>query len=194
MIVVCPVCSCKYFVLASAVGRGKLVRCAMCGSTWQQSAESEVQRRGRTLDLVRWIVFWFVVFITIFSLFFASPAVLKIWPAAATFYEALGIQKYSKKAFIVQDLSNFFVLKDSTLYMGLRGELVNSSDSVKIISGVVISLREDSGEKKGIGYRKVWTHNLSCKKLLPNQKIVFETELQSVPYSNLICDITLDAL
>ena len=78
--------------------------------------------------------------------------------------------------------------------MGLKGELINISDSVQILQSITISLKNDETVKNDSSYKKIWTHNLTYKKLLPNQKVTFETELQSVPYNNLICDITLDTL
>jgi predicted Zn finger-like uncharacterized protein len=195
MIVVCPTCSCRYSVQADAIGREKLVRCTMCGTTWQQSIGDELAaRKQRVLDLTKWTFFWFVVFVTIFSLFFAKNAVVKIWPHASDFYELIGMQTDSKKAFVIKNISNFFVVKNDTLYMGLKGDLVNISDEVQILPSITISLRDDENVKKDSRYKKIWTHNLTYKKLLPNQKVVFETELQSVPYNNLICDITLDVL
>jgi hypothetical protein len=167
----------------------------MCGAIWQQSAYDEsIERKQRVLDLIKWTFFWFIVFVTIFSLFFAKNAVMQFWPHASDFYEFVGAQNESKGAFAVQNMSNFFVVKDDTLYMGLKGELVNTSNEVRTIPSITISLRDEEGTEKTSRYRKMWTHNLTYKKLLPNQKIVFETELQSVPRNNLICDIKLDVL
>jgi hypothetical protein len=182
-------------VQADVLGRGKLVRCAMCGATWQQSAVDESGTgRQRVLDLIKWTFFWFAVFVSIFSLFFARNAVVKIWPHVADFYEFVGVQNESKGAFSIQNMSNFFIMKDDTLYMGLKGELVNISDEVQTVPGITISLRNEENSENCPRYRKMWSHNLTYKKLLPNQKIVFETELQSVPHNNLICDIKLDIL
>jgi predicted Zn finger-like uncharacterized protein len=196
MIVVCPACSCKYVVQAEAVGREKLVRCTMCGATWQQlsSGEEVDERRRRAWDLTKWFFFWFTVFVTIFSLFFAKNAVVKVWPSSVVFYEALGMQNSPRRSFVIQNLSNFFVVKSNTLYMGLKGELINISDDVQVLPSITISLKNDESSKPNSSYKKIWTHNLTYKKLLPNQKVVFETELHSVPYNNLICDITLDTL
>jgi hypothetical protein len=167
----------------------------MCGATWQQSATDELsEKRQHVFYLIKWTFFWFTVFVTIFSLFFAQNAVIKIWPPIISFYEALGIQNGARKAFVIQNLSNFFVSKGGTLYMGLKGELVNISSKVKTIPSITISLSDDENVKKDFKYKKIWTHNLTYEKLLPNQKVVFETELQSVPYNNLICDIKLDTL
>jgi hypothetical protein len=165
----------------------------MCGATWQQSVDNEEKRR-HFFDLAKWTFFWFVVFITISTLFFAKNDVMKTWPSSAIFYEAIGMQTNSRKTFVIQNLSNFFVMKNNTLYMGLKGELINLSNEVKVLPSITISLKDDEYVQKDSSYRKIWTHNLSYKKLLPNQKIMFETELQSVPCNNLICDIALDAL
>jgi predicted Zn finger-like uncharacterized protein len=193
MIVVCPSCFCKYFVQTNAIAKEKLVRCAMCGTTWQLSPHDEsAEKRRRVFDIIKWTFFWFVVFVTVFSLFFAPGSVIKMWPSAADFYRAIGIYEGFGKALVIQNLSNFFVMRSNVLYMGLKGELVNASDSVKSLASITISLKDD--DDKNSRYKKEWTHNLTYKKLLPNQKVIFETELQSVPYNNLICDIKLDSL
>jgi hypothetical protein len=85
------------------------------------------------------------------------------------------------------------VRKSDKLYMGLKGELINVSNDVQIMPSLVISLKSDDQTSKA-PYRKVWTHDLMYNKLLPNQKVLFETELQSVPCNNLICDIKMDVL
>ncbi|MDR2158399.1 MAG: zinc-ribbon domain-containing protein [Holosporaceae bacterium] len=196
MIVVCPSCFCKYSVQADSIGQEKLVRCAMCGATWRQSTlDGSTEKKQHAQDLIKWTFFWFMVFVTIFSLFFAKNAVMKIWPSISSFYEMAGLQnEYGGKAFVIQNLSNFFVIKNDALYMGLKGELLNVSNEVQSIPSIIISLKDDENVKKDSHYKKIWNHNPTYKKLLPNQKVVFETELQSVPYNNLICDIKLDVL
>jgi hypothetical protein len=182
-------------VQTDAIAKEKLVRCAMCGATWQPSPYDEsMEKRRRVFNIIKWTFFWFVVFVTIFSLFFAPGFVIKTWPSIADFYKVIGIYEGSGKSLIVQNLSNFFVTRNNILYMGLKGELVNTSDSVKSLASITISLKDDDDANKSSRYRKEWTHNLTYKKLLPNQKVVFETELQSVPRNNLICDIKLDSL
>ena len=195
MIVTCPMCQSKYSVQIEAIGNGKFVRCAMCGATWQQAPVNRMcERKQRVFDLIKWTCFWFAVFISVFSLFFAKNAVMKIWPASASFYETVGMIPKDKKAFVIQKVSNFFVRKDGKLYMGLRGEIVNVSEEVQPLAGITISLKNDEQAESGHEYKKMWTHNLAYKKFLPNQKVVFETELQSVPCNNLICDIELNVL
>jgi hypothetical protein len=165
----------------------------MCGATWQQSAGGEAEeKKRRFIYLTQWTFFWSIVFVSIFSLFFARNALVKIWPPIGDFYEAL--QGEPTKSFAIQNISNFFVVKKGGLYMGLKGELINVSDKARSLPSVTISLTDDENINKESPYQKVWTHNLTYEKLLPNQKVAFETELQKVPYNNLICDIKLDAL
>ena len=83
-----------------------------------------------------------------------------------------------------------FVSVSST--SGIKGELSNISDEVQMVPKLVIGLRDDNTSNPS--FRTSWTHRLNYKKLLPNQKIIFETDLKSVPYSNLICDIKLNTL
>lgn len=195
MIVTCPMCKSKYSVQIEAIGDGKFVRCSMCGATWQQTPVDAVcEKKRRVLYIIKWTCFWFAVFVSVFSLFFAKEAVLKIWPSSIAFYEKIGMVPANKKAFVIQKVSNFFVHKDGKLYMGLRGEITNVSDEVQPLAGITISLKNDEKVTNGTEYKKMWTHDLNCKKFLPNQKVAFETEPQSVPYNNLICDIELNVL
>jgi hypothetical protein len=166
--------------------------------TWQQAAldDGSSGKKRRALGLVKWTLFWFCVSIPVFSLFFAKNAMARVWPPIGDFYEAIGLHTDShRKAVVIQNVSNFFSHKNGKLYMGLRGELLNTSDEVLALPGIIISLQDDAAtveKKPGTRYRRIWTHNLMYKKLLPNQKVAFESELQSVPYNNLICDIRLD--
>jgi hypothetical protein len=104
----------------------------------------------------------------------------------------------ARKTLVIQNVSNFFVQNNKKLYMGLKGEIVNISNDVQILPSITVSLRDEElamADKLGRApYRKIWTHDMMYKKLLPNQKVIFETELQSVPYSNIICDLKLDIL
>ena len=203
MIVVCPTCRNKYSVHPEAIGDGKLVRCAMCGAMWQQAAIDEnSERKKYVIQLMKWIFFWFAVFVCLFSLFFAKSFMVKIWRPVSVFYDAFGISPTDqKKTFLIQNVVNFFVQKNDKLYMGIRGEVVNISSDVQTLPGFTISLTSDrandgnSDSKNNMRslYKKSWTHDMIYKKLLPNQKVVFETELQSVPLENLVCNITLDA-
>ncbi|MDR3180258.1 MAG: zinc-ribbon domain-containing protein [Holosporaceae bacterium] len=195
MVVTCPGCHCKYSVQPNVIGDSKMVRCALCSTTWQQDFvdESALNKKNH-VEHIKWILFWFTVFVSLFSLFFTKNIVIKIWPPAICFYDFFGIGPHdTKKMFAIQNVSNFFVRKNNKLYMGLKGELINVSNDVQIMPSLVISLKNDDQASK-VPYRKVWTHDLMYNKLLPNQKVLFETELQSVPYNDLICDIKLDVL
>lgn len=197
MIVTCPACRNKYSVQAEAIGDGKLVRCVICGATWQQTAVSGVgDDKFRVIETVKWTFFWSVVFISLFMLFFAKTTVTKVWTPAAGFYSLLeNKQAHEKKTFKMGNVSNFFVRKGGKLYMGLKGELVNTSDEVQILPSITIALRNEEKTAPGkFRFKKIWTHDMLYKKILPNQKVVFETELQSVPRNNLVCDIKLDVL
>lgn len=198
MIVTCPTCHNKYSVQSEAIGGGKLVRCAVCSTMWQHSVIDEsIEKKQHVTYLIKWTFFWFIVFVFLFSLFFAKNAMIKIWQPVSAFYDVLGINPINqKKTFTIQNISNFFVQKKDKLYMGLRGELINISDEVQLLPGLTISLRDDysAAKNKTTPYKKSWTHDMIYKKLLPNQKVMFETEIQSIPYNNLICDIKLDIL
>ena len=200
MIVMCPACRNKYSVQPEAIGDSKMVRCAVCSTTWHQSASDQIpESKNNVTHIIKWTFFWFAVFISLFSLFFAKNMMVRVWPPIVELYSVLGIdtENTAKKTIVIQNISNFFVQKGEKLYMGLKGELVNVSNEVQAVPSITISLKDDESivNKRGrLSYKKIWTHDLMYKKLLPNQKVVFETELQSVPYNNLVCDIKLDAM
>jgi hypothetical protein len=181
-----------------AIGNGKMVRCAICSITWQQAATDETaDRKSHVQHVIKWTFFWFTVFVSLFSLFFTKSIILQVWPPAVCFYDLVDISRQDiKRMLSIQNISNFFMQKNGKLYMGLRGELTNISGDVQVLPSLTISLRSDESDEKKtlVPYNKVWKHDLMYNKLLPNQKIVFETELQSVPYNNLICDIKLNVL
>ena len=199
MIVRCPACHNKYSVHQEAIGNGKLVRCAVCSTMWQQiTPDKAIERKKYIGYLIKWTFFWFVVSVSLFSLFYAKDAMIKIWRPVSVFYDALGINPIDqKKPFIIKNVVNFFVQKEGRLYMGIKGEVINISDKVQPLPSFTISLvsdRNNSEKSTRSPYKKIWTHDTIHKKLLPNQKIIFETELQSVPMENLICDISLDTM
>ncbi len=192
MIVVCPSCSSKYSVPADAIGAGKLVRCAVCGMTWQQ-CPVENKKSDEVSGLLKSTFYWFTVFITLFSILFAPKTVSKYWPASASFYKLIGIDKsMNQNAFSIKNVSNFFVKRNGRLYMGIKGELGNISNEVQMVPKLIINLKND--DSLNPEFQTSWTHELTYKKLLPNQKIIFETDLKNVPYTNLICDIKLNTL
>lgn len=192
MIVICPNCSSKYSVPADAIGVGKLVRCAMCGTTWQQTPIKK-KNSGDIHKLVESTFYWFVVFITLFSILFAPKTVSKYWPASTSFYKIIGLDKsLSKDAFSIKNVSNFFVNRNGQLYMGIKGKLCNVSNEVQMVPKLVIKLRGNNSRNSK--FEASWTHELTYKKLLPNQEIIFETDLKSVPRTNLVCDIKLNTL
>ena len=193
MIVVCPNCSCKYFVKPEILGKGKLVRCAMCGTTWQQLPLAEKSKRDEVIRMLKVTVFWFTVFITVFPLLFARQTVMKYWPASSSFYNYfLGRGPTGASIFSIKKVSSFFIKRDGKLYMGIKGEIENMSSEVQMIYGIHIDLREEN--MGADNFRASWTQKFSYDKLLPNQKIVFETDLKRVPYKNLICEIKLASL
>ncbi len=170
-----------------------MVRCAMCGTTWQQYPVKEKTSKN-TSDLLQSIFFWFIVFITVFSILFVPKTVSKYWPAAASFYKVIGMNNSpDQKAFVIKNVSSFFVKRNGNLYMGIKGELSNVSEEVQMVPKLIIGLKEDSNTSDS-SFQTSWTHRLNYKKLLPNQKIIFETDLKNVPYTNLICDIKLNTL
>lgn len=194
MIITCPVCFSRYSVQQESLQNGKLVRCAVCGSTWQQQPVSSDEPKRNVRFIIKWVCFWSSVFVSLFLLFFAKNSLIHIWPSISGFYKLIGLgAELNKNSFLLKNISNFFVSKNGKLHMGLRGEIMNISDEVKELPSITITLRDDlTTVSNPSPYKKVWVHELIKKRFLPNQKIFFETELQEVSNNNLICDVKLD--
>ncbi len=193
MIVTCPNCSSKYSVQADIIGEGKMVRCAICSMTWQQGSLYKQEKRENVIENLKVTAFWFSVFIFVFPFIFAKKTVIKFWPAATSFYNLIGVKSSNdKSAFSIKNISSFFIKKNGKLYMGIKGELSNITDEVQMVPSLTISLRNDNSSSEV--FNMSWTHELMYKKLLPNQKIIFETDLKKVPYENLICNIKLNTI
>lgn len=196
MIVTCPSCRSRYFVHSEAIGEGKLVRCTLCGNTWEQAASKKPKEVFRGLKIVEWAFFFGTVIFSLFLLVFNSEKVIELWPEAVCFYDFWTPSvPHSRSPIGVDKVSNFFVLKNNKLYMGLRGEIFNTSRKVQTLPKILVSL-EDINKVKGenVYYKKHWTHTMKYKKILPNQKLSFETEIQSVPCRDLRCTINFDIM
>ena len=78
----------------------------MCSTTWQQNIVDEsLDKKRKVWNLINWTLFGFVAFIFVFSLFFAKEAMVKIWPASASFYEAIGMNPLdTKKIFALRNV------------------------------------------------------------------------------------------
>lgn len=196
MIVTCPNCFSKYVVRPESLGAGKLVRCAVCGTVWQQAPIDEKKlKKARIISIVQWTFFYAVVFTSISLLILGRDFIVAHWPASESFYER--INSYgaglANNTFSLDNVSYFFVRKDGDLYIGLRGELCNTSMEVRSVPSITITLRNDP-EITEESFKKVWIHKLQYEKLLPAQKVLFETKLQRVSCNNLLCDIKLNFL
>lgn len=191
MIVKCPNCSCKYVVPDDAIGTGKLVRCTVCSTTWQQLPVDLARiKRSKALNFIRWAFFYTCVLASLLTLCFAKDQLIKIWPPVEDFYAMIsaGISgEFNKNDLITKDVSPIFIRRNGKLLLSLKGEILNKSSEVISVPNMVISLKNESEQDKK--YEHVWTHELAYKKLLPNQKVIFETEPQPVPFCNLICEI-----
>lgn len=194
MFVTCPNCLSRYVVQSESIGSGKLVRCAVCGTVWQQMPVDEAaQRKKRIWDIVNWTVFYATVFTSFAFLFGRRDFMIEKWPASESFYKYVGMCNTGVKdsTFLLDNVSYFFVRKSGDLYIGLRGELTNTSVEAKAVPSIAITLKNDP-EVDTIPFKKVWVHKLQYEKLLPTQKVLFETKLQRVQSDNLLCDIKLN--
>jgi predicted Zn finger-like uncharacterized protein len=113
MIVSCSVCSTRYLIEPATLGqKGRMVRCAKCGHSWQQNPPADMPRqidadlsppgidslpqiapvarlRGRGLGLPLLLIL--VLMLALGGGYFFRDRVVARWPQASQLYELIGL-------------------------------------------------------------------------------------------------------
>lgn len=217
MIIVCPTCSSKYSVQESAINGEKMVRCPLCGTTWQpesdivQNASTEqaintisrqinlpkdfsLVRRPKDLSTSRhWMFFFAVVFSTLTFLTLKTNYIHRI-PVYIKFV-ANYIKHGSQKSQITLDnVSHYFIKRDDGVYLSITGDIINISPTSIPTPYLSVNLRTYGEEFANYGtpdmfINETWAIKLDIKNIASNQKVVFETEPKKIPLNNLMCTI-----
>lgn len=197
MILTCEKCNKRYLVKDEEIGpEGRKVRCVACDHTWMHAPmesmmplkldpdeilnhpeavnESAQQSRFR----LGWIVFCASI-VTIFSgVYFGRHTIVQQWPAIAPVYEAMGLEvSIPGKGLRIENVQPQHTEEDGKTTLVVRGEVVNTSKVAQIIPPLHIQLQgpcEDSSEN--VCVVKQWEHHFSESRLLPGERIAFETE------------------
>ncbi|MGB0934463.1 MAG: zinc-ribbon domain-containing protein [Alphaproteobacteria bacterium] len=202
MIVTCDKCQKRYLIKDEAIGaEGRKVRCVACGNVWRQSPDDMVSK-GAPVKPVRrkrahiatpkkkkfawgWIIFLLVLLGSIAGFIYGKGAVIKMIPGMASVYDSIGMSLAPSHAGLVIDApSHQHINKDGKTYVVISGEIVNTTEEVKIIPPIQLQLRGPckSGEKTDPAcLLDSWTHEFSEKRVLPGERAAFETEPHPTP-------------
>lgn len=211
MIIVCPTCSSKYSVPDSSTVDGKMVRCSVCGTTWQatfddsrqqsqqeKKSESLVQQQSVKKKMMRSSsiqpMFFTVVLVSTFSyLFFATDFLHRI-PSYYKFLSNSVTNRKMSNKISLSNISHFFTKRKDGIYLTITGCVENISNCQQKTPYLSFNLRthgEDFAnyENPENFVNETWAEKLNIEGMKPSQKVLFETAPRKIPISDLLCTI-----
>jgi predicted Zn finger-like uncharacterized protein len=198
MILTCEKCSKRYLVKDEEIGpEGRKVRCVACNHTWVQSAiESMMPLKIDPMDIPAhphaanesipprfsfgWIVFCLSIMLLLGSGYFGRHMIVQTWPVLTPIYETLGFEVLVPgQGLKVENVQPNHTEHDGKTILVVRGEVVNTSKHVQVIPPIHIQLMGPCEvEAANQCVLKEWQHAFSESRLLPGERIAFETEPQ----------------
>jgi predicted Zn finger-like uncharacterized protein len=196
MILTCEKCSKRYFVKDEEIGpEGRKVRCVVCSHTWFQHPHDtmmplkidpdEIPANPHAVNesnpprfTMGWIAFCCAIILVIGLGYFGRHMIVHAWPTAGVFYETFGLEiALPGKGLKVENVHPNHTEENGKSILVVRGEVVNTSQSVQVIPPIHIQLMgpcEGDPQKQCVASE--WQHAFSESRLLPGERIAFETE------------------
>lgn len=199
MIVTCPTCLRKYEVSSNVIGDSRMVRCVVCGTTWQQDSvlNTNTKSKPKNYNSV-WKSLCSVAFFGLVSvyMYFYTPYIVNI----PKYYSCLvNPVSCSKCNFDVKKISHFFVKKDDGNYVKIEGEIENLSDVPLSNLKLVFNLKTFPDDKieaslgdSEIFFNETWVEDIKSESVTPSGNIAFSSVLKKVPMHDILCTIKLD--
>lgn len=199
MILSCPACSTRYLLEPAALGpRGRQVRCAKCGHSWQQMPPADMPRevdvslpapgalalpdsastgsggrRGLGLPLLIVVL----VALGLAGGYFFRARIVAEWPQTAGVYELIGLPVRAMGAGL--ELTNVAYVRrqaNGGTVIDVQGEVSNRTDRNIVLPPLRIALSDDQ-DKQLFN----WTFALDRSTIAPGETIVFKTEGKDPP-------------
>lgn len=201
MILTCEKCNKRYLVKDEDVGpEGRKVRCVACDHTWIQTPiESMMPLKIDPAEVlahppaanessparfsVGWIVFFLAIILFAGAGYFGRHMIVSTWPSTAVLYEAFNLNVVLPgQGLKVENVQPNHIEENGKTSLIVRGEVVNTSQVVQVIPPIHIQLMgpcHDDPANQCV--MKEWQHAFSESRLLPGERIAFETEPQETP-------------
>jgi predicted Zn finger-like uncharacterized protein len=199
MILSCPACSTRYLLEPAALGpRGRQVRCAKCGHSWQQTPPSDMprevdlsmpppgtlalpenagprpgSRRGLGLPLLILVL----LALGLSGGYFFRARIVTEWPGTAGIYELVGIPVRILGAGLeLANVAFTWRQTDGATVIDVRGEVSNKTDRDITLPPLRVALSDDQDKQLSD-----WTFTLDRSTIAPGETVVFKTEGKNPP-------------
>lgn len=201
MILTCPACATRYLVDPSSIGAtGRRVRCAKCGNTWTQQPPVDAPkpvdltpppemptpippgsnlpalpgRAKRSSNAAGWASFVLVVLALMAGLAAGREDLVKVWPATATFYDAIGWPVGAPSdALQLAKVRSAERVENGRKVLVVEGEVSNVSDGEQQVPPLKATLMGANGPMHS------WTFSLKEANLKPHVSVPFQTSLEN---------------
>ncbi len=196
MIITCPTCLRKYEVDQKSIGDGRMVRCIICGTTWQQELGHIVRKERRTFKLPYHWLFSIMFFIATY--FFAceyTPVCSNIGK-----YQRLILSMINPgiKNIEIKNIAHKFVLKDDGVYVSLSGDIVIDKYHKKNNPKLMFNLKPYFPQKYDIShndrdvlFNETWEEKVNFNDV--DESIInFQTVFKKIPKHDIICTIDIN--
>ena len=212
MIVSCNVCHKRYLIDATLISaQGRTVRCASCGHAWTQHPEvldiklADVDmgindgQKVRTKTTITILITIACLLITSLSLYWMRHSLAQRWPSAGRFLENMGVIREDPTAGLVfENVIPFQNKERGQQFLILKGEILNTTKSVRQLSPLTVVIHGSCAE---LGFMKrmwaqfydrtapdrcvvdKWQHHLTQSRLLPGEKLSFETSPHAIHHT-----------
>ena len=199
MIISCQACSTRYLIEPAALGpRGRLVRCAKCGHSWQQKPPADMPHqidadapppgmvnlphiapaprrwsRGLAMPLL-------VIVLLLAALgggYFFRNRIVAHWPQSAQIYEAIGLPIVRPEERLeLANISSMMEPGGPDHVLQIQGEIFNPTNAEVKLPRLQASLRDDSGKRLFD-----WVFDAGPATIRPGEIIPFKTETRNPP-------------
>ncbi|HEY8014563.1 MAG TPA: DUF3426 domain-containing protein [Dongiaceae bacterium] len=199
MIISCQACSTRYLIEPAALGpRGRLVRCAKCGHSWQQKPPADMPHqidadapppgmvnlphiapaprrwsRGLAMPLL-------VIVLLLAALgggYFFRNRIVAHWPQSAQIYEAIGLAIVRPEERLeLANISSMMEPGGPDHVLQIQGEIFNPTNAEVKLPRLQASLRDDSGKRLFD-----WVFDAGPQTIRPGEVVPFKTETRNPP-------------